>query len=229
MFLISRVRIFFVLSIALLTNPISCFADSHLQQLDISSYSHFFEDYSILKPVKSSDGTKTLRYTNLKFDPLSYKFIMINPVQINQKISDDTLQADTLDSTANALNERIRGIMVKKLAFADAPGNDTLVLSVSISGAEVDTEGFKPINILPISAIIKLGSIAIGKESRNPVLVVESKLTDSQTGELMRGSVITITGESFRNAADTNLEFQNLANKLVDLALKNIHDAGLDN
>lgn len=183
--------------------------------------STFLPDYSLLLPVKGPEGTKAYRYTRFDFDPLAYNAVMIDPVVINQEVGDEVITPAIVKATQQALDASIHDrISASTMKIAHEAGEGVLRISVSISGAEVETEGFKPRNILPISAVIKLASKAVGKDAKKAVLLVESKIVDSQTGELMRAGMITITSDSFRDQAETAENFQRLAEKIVDIAIK---------
>lgn len=211
-----------ILSVSLMLQYSSgAIADTKLMDAEKPN-SNFLPDYSLLKPVTGPEGTKAYRYTRFDFDPLAYSAVMIDPVAINQQMKDEKLTPDIITSTQQALNASIQDrIGASKMKIAHQPGAGVLRVSVSISGAEVETEGFKPRNILPISAVIKLASKAAGKDSKKAVLLVESKIVDSLTGELMRAGMITIASDSFRDEGATAVEFKNLAEKIVDIAMKN--------
>ena len=213
-----------ILSVSLMMQYSSgAIADTKLMDAEKpNSSSNFLPDYSLLKPVTGPEGTKAYRYTRFDFDPLAYSAVMLDPVAINQQTKDDKLTPDVITSTQQALNASIQDrIGASKMKIAHEPGAGVLRVSVSISGAEVETEGFKPRNILPISAVIKLASKAAGKDSKKAVLLVESKIVDSVTGQLMRAGMITIASDSFRDEGATAVEFKKLAEKIVDIAMKN--------
>lgn len=211
-----------ILSISLILQFSSgAFAETKLMDSEKPN-SNFFSDYSLLKPVVAPEGIKAYRYMRFDFDPLNYSAVMIDPVAINQQMKDEKLSPDIISSTQRALNASIQDrIGASKMKIAHEPGAGVLRVSVSISGAEIETEGFKPRNILPISAVLKLASKAAGKDSKKAVLLVESKIVDSQTGELMKAGMITIASDSFRDEGATAVEFKNLAEKIVDIAMKN--------
>lgn len=211
-----------ILSISLVLQFSSgAFAETKLMDSEKPN-SNFFSDYSLLKPVVAPEGIKAYRYMRFDFDPLNYSAVMIDPVAINQQMKDEKLSPDIISSTQRALNASIQDrIGASKMKIAHEPGAGVLRVSVSISGAEIETEGFKPRNILPISAVLKLASKAAGKDSKKAVLLVESKIVDSQTGELMKAGMITIASDSFRDEGATAVEFKNLAEKIVDIAMKN--------
>lgn len=184
--------------------------------------SGFLPDYSLLKPVKSPEGTKAYRYEKFDFDPLMYNAVIIDPVIINQYEADEKITSEVVEQTRLALDASIRDrIGQSTLKIAHEPGPDVLRVAVAISGAELEKEGFKPRNILPISAAIKAASYVAGKDKKIPVLLVESKITNSQSGDLVRAGIITVSGEAFRDQDKTVEAFQALAQRIVGIAMDN--------
>ena len=196
-------------------------ADTALMQAD-KPESGFFSDYSLLKPVNGSKDTKVFRYTSTKFDPSNYKSVIIDSVVINQSSVDDKITTDIIEKTRLTLEENIKQKVTQFLALTQTAGAETLKVNISISGADLATEGFKVRNLLPISAVLKLASKATNKDKKTAVLLIESKVSDSQTGELLKGTMVTISSESFRDADEAGQEFENLAKKVVELAMAHV-------
>lgn len=196
-------------------------ADTALMQAD-KPESGFFSDYSLLNPVNGPKDTKVFRYTSTKFDPSNYKSVIIDSVVINQSSVDDKITNDIIEKTRLTLEENIKQKVTQFLALTQTPGAQTLKVNISISGADLATEGFKVRNLLPISAVLKLASKATNKDKKTAVLLIESKVTDSQTGELLKGTMVTISSESFRDNDEAGQEFENLAKKVVELAIAHI-------
>ncbi|CAN4265535.1 Protein of unknown function DUF3313 [Methylophilaceae bacterium] len=184
--------------------------------------SGFFADTSLLQLVNSPEGTKAFRYTSTKFDPSNYQAVIIDSVLINQSGVNDKITADTMEKTRATLEDGIKQKIGKVIALTDKAGPGTLKVNISISGADVAGEGFKLRNILPVSAVLKLASKAAGKDKKTAMLLIESKVSDSVSGELLKASMLTISSDSFRDQADADQELTALAKKVVDLAMKSI-------
>lgn len=215
----SSVRVF-ILTFGMMVS-INTIADTKLSEQE-KSQSGFLPDYSILKLAKSPEGTKAYRYVKFDFDPLMYSAVIIDPVIINQAEVDEKITPEIIEQTRAALDASIRDrVGQSKLKIAHESSEGVLRVSVAISGADLESEGFKPRNILPISAAIKAASYAMGKEKKAPVLLVESKVTDSKSGDIMRAGMVTISGEAFRDQAQTADEFKRLAQRIVSLAMDN--------
>lgn len=185
----------------------------------IKPQSGFIPDYSLLQKVDGPKGSQIYRYRKTGVAPESFTSVMLDPVALNQATPEGQLTNDVLNQTRNALDQYIRdSIAARGLKIVSEPGPGVLRVSVAISGAELETEGFKPRNLLPISAVMKLASKATGMESKTPTLLVESKLVDAQTQELLGAGMITIAGESFRSEAGTAEGFQALTKRVVQVA-----------
>lgn len=151
-----------------------------------------------------------------------YHAVIIDPVIINQSEADEKITSEVVEQTRLALDASIRDrIGQSRLKIAHEPGPDVLRVSVAISGAELEKEGFKPRNILPISAAIKAASYVVGKDKKIPVLLVESKITNSQSGDLVRAGMLSVSGETFRGQDKTIAVFQVLAQRIVGIAKGN--------
>ena len=200
---------------------ISAYAANDLLKSDKPD-SGFFSDISLLQPINSPDGSKAFRYTSTKFDPSNYQAVMIDSVLINQAGVSDKVTADTMEKTRATLEDGIKQKIGKVIALTDKAGPGILKVNVAISGADVAGEGFKPRNILPVSAVLKLATKAAGKDKKTAMLLIESKVTDSVSGELLKATMLTISSDSFRDQADADQELTGLAKKVVDMAMKNI-------
>ena len=200
---------------------ISAYAANDLLKSDKPD-SGFFSDISLLQPINSPEGSKAFRYTSTKFDPSNYQAVMIDSVLINQAGVSDKVTADTMEKTRATLEDGIKQKIGKVIALTDKAGPGILKVNVAISGADVAGEGFKPRNILPVSAVLKLASKAAGKDKKTAMLLIESKVSDSVTGELLKATMLTISSDSFRDQADADQELTGLAKKVVDMAMKNI-------
>ena len=56
--------------------------------------------------------------------------------------------------------------------------------------------------------------------AKTPALVIENKITDSQTNQLLGEGLITIQGESFRTGSGSVDSFTEMAKKAVRQALQ---------
>lgn len=84
-----------------------------------------------------------------------YSAVIIEPVSINQSVADDKVTPEIVEKARAALDASIRDrVGQSELKMAHEPASGLLLLSVAISGAELETEGIKPRHILPIYAAL---------------------------------------------------------------------------
>jgi hypothetical protein len=93
-------------------------------------------------------------------------------------------------------------------------------ISVGITGAEVSADGLKPWNFTPIGLATNAAAYATGVNSKTPALVIESKITDSQSKDFIGGGVITLEGETFRTGSGSISSFEEMAKRAVRLSME---------
>lgn len=179
----------------------------------------FLPDYSVLKQIPSPEGTKLYTYKNPDVEPGDYKAVMVAPVSLYQSESTTKLSADQIDQIKTNIHSGLKQIVGKKIKVTKKSGPGIARLDTAITGANLEKDGFKLRNLVPVSAAVTLASKATGLDNKTPVLVIELKFTDSETGELLKETVTTISGEKFRQAADTPEAFDKLVNQWVQQAM----------
>lgn len=206
----------------LLALPLSSgLAAAHASPLEKSkAQPGFIQDDRLLQPVPAPDGIKAYRYVRPGVNRDAYTAVMIEPVIIRQDPADKMLSSQVIADTRLALQAAMRKRLGEHLTLVDRPGPGTVRVEVSISGAQVEKEGFKPRNLLPISAVIAVASRAAGKEQKHAVLLIESQVTDSQTGQLLRAGMVTLSSRKFRNRDDAARAFEGLAVRAVEFAIR---------
>ncbi len=182
--------------------------------------SGFLPNYGLMKPVANSpQGTQIYTYSSPDFTSNNYNAAIITPVQLYQTATKNGITEDQIQKAQANIQTGITQIVSRKATIVTQPGPGVVTLSVAITGAQVDAEGFKPWNIIPVSAAIKLASTATGLDSKTPVMVVEIKVVDSISQKLLRETMTVISGEEFRTA-NTADQFTQLAQTWVQQALK---------
>ncbi len=183
--------------------------------------SGFLPNYSLLKQVPNTpSGTQVYTYSDPSFTPGNYNAVMVMPVSLYETATQNGVTAQQIQNAQANIQNGIIQLVSQKALVVTQPGLGVAKLSVAITGAQVQEEGFKPWNVIPISAAIKLTTMATGTDSKTPMLVVELKFEDSTTGKLLRETVATISGNSFRGQVNTAQEFQQLAQTWVQEALQ---------
>jgi len=153
-----------------------------------------------------------------------YKGVMIDPVVIYQTATAETAKNGVTEETIYQIRRDIDATLARgasqRFNVVKEPGPGVARISVAITGAEALGEGFKPRNLMPISAVMKVASDAAGVNSKTAMIVVEAKLQDSVSGRLLGEAVYTVAGDSFRLESSSAEAFKEASVKWVQAALR---------
>ena len=211
-------RCTFILGLALTVTACTSTTTEPPQKLQNSS--GFLPDYSLLKPIASPKGSQFYAYKNPTLNPRDYHAALVEPVVLlNQTTSQNDVSRDQIETVRLTLNQGIQQIVQKRLSITHQAGPGVIRIQIAITAASVKEEGFKPWNIIPVSALLKLGSMATGNDKKKAMLVVEVKVLDSTTGALLKEVVAHISGDNFRKTDDTGKAFAQLATQWIQKAL----------
>lgn len=182
-------------------------------------------EYNRLQSVGSpAPGVNVYRYVSPDFKRSDWKGVMIDPVVLYQTAlkaeGKKGLTDETIYQTRMIIDKELREKAGQRFNVVDKPGPNVARLSVAITGAEVEGDGFKPWNVVPISAVLFAAQKATGLDSKTPILVVEAKMRDSVTGKVLGEGVYTMAGETFRTESSTPEAFQKLAIDWVTTAVR---------
>jgi len=188
--------------------------------------SGFLPDYSLLVPISTSvPDARIWRYRISGVNPGSYNAVILDPIYLNQNATKDvsadaiarakaTLQA----SMVEAVNSR------GSIKIVTQPGPGVARVSVGITGAESSADSLQPWNFTPIGLAMNAAAYAGGMNSKTPALLIESKITDSQSKKLLGEGLVTVQGESFRTASGSVDSFIAMAKKAVKVAMETSAD-----
>ena len=188
--------------------------------------SGFLSNYSVLVPIATSDADARIwRYRKAGINPGTYTAVILDPIYLNQnatkEISPDAINQAKLalqDSMVSAINSR------GNIKIVNQPGPGVARISVGITGAESSADSLQPWNFTPIGLAMNAAAYAGGVNSKTPAMLVESKITDSQTNEVIGEGLVTIQGDSFRTGGGSVESFVGMAKKVVRVALETSAD-----
>lgn len=188
--------------------------------------SGFLPDYSVLVPMSTSESdTRIWRYRKAGVNPGSYTAVILDPIYLNQNATrevtaDAIIQAKVAlqASMVEAINSR------GNIKIVNQPGPGVARISVGITGAESSSDTLQPWNFTPIGLALNAAAYAGGVNSKTPAMVVESKITDSQSKEVIGEGLVTVQGESFRTSGGSVDSFVAMAKKVVKVALETSAD-----
>lgn len=184
--------------------------------------SGYLPDYNLLVPVATGDvDTRVWRYRISNVNPGSYTAVILDPIYLNQSATKD-VSADSINKAKAALQaSMVEAVNARgNIKIVNKPGPGVARVSVGITGAESSTDSLQPWNFTPIGLAMNAAAYAGGVNSKTPALLVESKITDSKTNQLLGEGLITVQGESFRTSAGSADSFIAMAKKVVRTAME---------
>ena len=182
-------------------------------------------EYNRLQEVDSpAPGVKVYRYISPGFNRSDWKGVMIDPVVLFQTALKNEgkkgLSEETIYQTRVLIDNELKQKAARRFNVVDKAGPGIARLSVAITGAEIEGDGFKPWNVIPVSAVLFAAQKATGVDSKTPSLVVEAKMRDSVTGKILGEGVYVMSGETFRMESSSPEAFQKLAIDWVTTAVR---------
>lgn len=184
--------------------------------------SGFLPNYSLLQAVPNTpSGTRVWRYRNEAVSPSAYTAVMIDPIYLNQAPTQNITAESLIQAKIALQDSMIQAVMGRgNIQIVTKPGPGVARISVGITGAEASANSLQPWNFTPIGLATNAAAYAAGVNAKTPALVVENKITDSQSNQLLGEGLITVEGESFRTASGSVESFIDMAKKVVVAALK---------
>lgn len=184
--------------------------------------SGFLPDYALLDAVSTaSPDARLYRYRKPGVDPARYHSVLLDPIQVNQGVTEKVSQA-TIDETRGALQASMAEAVLSRgrVGLAAEPGPGVARFRVGITGAESTPNGLQPWSFTPVGLALNGAAYVGGVNAKTPMLLVESLLTDSDTGELLGEGLLMVQGDSFRTGAGSIESFVAMANRAVSVAME---------
>ncbi|MBT8542413.1 DUF3313 domain-containing protein [Polynucleobacter paneuropaeus] len=188
---------------------------------EVMPQSGFLPNYNLLERVSDSPAdSRVWRYRDSAVDPNKYKSVILDAVYLNQTATQQ-VSAQTLAQVQDVLqNSMVEAVNARgNITIVTKPGPGVAKVSVGITGAEMTNNSLQPWNFTPIGLAANAAAYVAGVNAKTPALIIESKITDSQSGQILGEGLITIQGESFRTGSGSVEAFTDMAKKAVREAL----------
>jgi hypothetical protein len=188
--------------------------------------SGFLPDYSVLVSMSTSESdTRIWRYRKAGVNPGSYTAVILDPIYLNQNATKE-ITVDVINQAKLALQTSMVEAINSRgnIKIVNQPGPGVARISVGITGAESSSDSLQPWNFTPIGLALNAAAYAGGVNSKTPAMLVESKITDSQSKEVIGEGLVTVQGESFRTSGGSVESFVAMAKKVVRVALETSAD-----
>ena len=185
--------------------------------------SGFLPNYKVMQPVDNTPkDIRAWRYLKPGLFVSSYTAVMIEPVYLNHREYTKEITPEVITQTKKILEEAIRQAVLRRgdIKIVNQPGPGVLRVAVAITGAEISADGLRPWNFTPISLAANANTYAAGVNSRTPALVMENRITDSQSREFIAGDMVAVQGEPFRLGSSSVGAFQDMTKRIVVFAME---------
>jgi hypothetical protein len=185
--------------------------------------SGFLPNYKVMQPVDNTPkDIRAWRYLKPGLFVSSYTAVMIEPVYLNHREYTKEITPEVIAQTKKILEEAIRQAVSRRgdIKIVNQPGPGVLRVAVAITGAEISADGLRPWNFTPISLAANANTYAASVNSRTPALVMENRITDSQSREFIAGDMVAVQGEPFRLGSSSVGAFQDMTKRIVVFAME---------
>jgi len=184
--------------------------------------SGFLPDYSLLVPTSTSNpDARVWRYRTTGVNPGYYTAVILEPIYLNQNATKDVSSESITKAKAALQASMVEAVNMRgNIRITTQPGPGVARVAVGITGAESSADSLQPWNFTPIGLALNAAAYAGGVNSKTPALLVESKITDSQSNKLLGEGLVTMQGESFRTGGGSVDSFIAMAKAVVKVALE---------
>lgn len=185
--------------------------------------SGFLPNYKVMQPVDNTPkDIRAWRYLKPGLFVSSYTAVMIEPVYLNHREYTIEITPEVIAQTKKILEEAIRQAVSRRgdIKIVNQPGPGVLRVAVAITGAEISADGLRPWNFTPIGLAANANTYAASVNSRTPALVMENRITDSQSREFIAGDMVAVQGEPFRLGSSSVGAFQDMTKRIVVFAME---------
>lgn len=193
--------------------------------------SGFLPDYSLLTAMATTNqDVRIWRYRKADIKTNAYTAVILDPIYLNQNITQEITQ-DTINQAKSALQASMVEMIKSRgnIQIVTEPGPNVVRASVGITGLESTDNSLQPWNFTPVGMALTAGTYAAGVNAKTPAMLVEHKLTDSQTNELLGEGVVTIQGQPFRTIAGSTQSFITMTKTIIQESMQTNKGASNEN
>ena len=160
--------------------------------------------YARMVEVEVKNGAKVRRWIGPKLSFANYKKILIEPaVLYPEPKPGPQVSEETLDAIITYLTQKLDDKIGSVLNLTSEPGPEVARLQVALTGVDIETEGMKGYEVLPIAAVFGGLKAMTGNRAQDVTVFLEAKLSDSVTGEVIGAALRRVEGEQLKGSKDT--------------------------
>jgi len=159
--------------------------------------------YQKMQPLKDDSDQQGRRWVAPDFDGNAYQAVYIEPMRLYSPTqASEHISVATLNEIEKLGTERLRQALGAKVPLAKAPGPGILTISSAITGVAVGEEALKFYQYIPFSLAIQGIKSAAGLRKHEVYIVLEAKLSDGASQQLVAAMLRAIQGKHLKNARE---------------------------
>ncbi|MEP4485838.1 MAG: DUF3313 domain-containing protein [Halioglobus sp.] len=157
--------------------------------------------YAKLQPMKLASGREIQQWRSSKLNRTNYKGIMVDSVMFYPAPTPGPqISSSTLDNILAFSTKVVRQRVGEKLNLVDVAGPGVVRMQAVITAVKAEKEGLTALDVIPVHFLFSAAKSASGETDMNVTAMVETRLTDSMTGELLGAATSVLTGEQLKNS-----------------------------
>lgn len=159
--------------------------------------------YARLQEVEIHKGAKGKRWFAPHLNPENYQSALVDDVVLYPTPEPGPqVSAETLEDISEYLTSQLQGKIEKVIPRATTAGPGVLQIQAALTSVAIASEGLHAYELIPVSAIFHGVQAARGKRKQDVQVLVEVKLLDGESGELVGAVVRRIEGEELKGKKD---------------------------
>jgi hypothetical protein len=165
--------------------------------------SGFLKNYSELHKEDAPGGGTRLVYRNPRFTPANYNAVMLEPVVFYpEPQATEQVSMATLDNIRNYIDASLKQKLGQQVRLVDKAGPGVARVAVAITAVGSETQSLKVYQYIPIAFVITAAKAGIeGGRPQDASIAIETRVTDSVSGQLLYAAVRGGTGEKIESAS----------------------------
>ncbi|ARP96026.1 DUF3313 domain-containing protein [Bordetella genomosp. 13] len=160
------------------------------------------KDYGLLKQETTPDGGTRRVYVSSAFTPANYNAVWLDQVAYYPEPQPtENVSMENLTQIRNAIDQSLRHKIGRQVRLVDRASPGVAHVRIAITAIGAEKEALKAYQYIPIALVLTGAKAALeGGMPRDASIAIETRVTDSMSGELLYAAVRGGTGERIAKA-----------------------------
>lgn len=161
------------------------------------------DGYAKLQKEDAPHGGPRWVYASPRFTPANYRAVLLEPVAFYPEPQPTAeVSADTLTQIRHYADNSMRQKLGREVMLTDRAGPGVARVQVAITAVGTEDQALRPYQYIPIAFVITGAKAVVeGGRPQDASIAIETKVTDSMTGEVLYEAVRGGTGEEVSHAS----------------------------